>query len=92
MDRGIDQSPLIEAIRAQKNLSQVYCISETGEKIAQELDTDAMTYAHVDEFFEEIEKSGFSGKTILYSPGAASYNQYINMVDRGRKFGENIPR
>ncbi|EKD89783.1 MAG: UDP-N-acetylmuramoylalanine-D-glutamate ligase [uncultured bacterium] len=41
---------------------------------------------------KEIKKEAREGDTILFSPGATSFNLFQNEFDRGRKFNEAVQK
>tara|TARA_Y100001954_G_C15531460_1_gene464349 strand:- start:419 stop:565 length:147 start_codon:yes stop_codon:yes gene_type:complete len=42
--------------------------------------------------FKDVKKDNFSKKTILFSPAAASFDNFKNFEDRGKYFNELIKK
>ncbi len=49
-------------------------------------------YDNLEELLIELKKEAKTGDTILFSPGATSFNLFQNEFDRGRKFNEAVQK
>lgn len=50
------------------------------------------TYNNLEALLQDIKKEAKAGDTILFSPGATSFNLFQNEFDRGRKFNEAVQK
>ncbi len=50
------------------------------------------TYDDIEKLLKDVKRTAEPGDTILFSPGATSFNLYKNEFDRGRKFNEAVEK
>ena len=89
-DRGIDYRPLADYLN-ENPVPHLLFTGKAGERMMQWIggDHEGMThycYADLEEAFDYIKKQAKPGDVCLLSPAAASYDQYKNFEERGRKF------
>lgn len=90
MDRGVDQTPLIDFLRSS-NIQNIICMSETGRKIAGLLPEDRTYFAENLEKAVRIAKARTpKGGICLLSPAAASYGEFKNFEEKGDRFQELV--
>lgn len=87
-DRGYDASTVARAIGAS-TLRTVITLPETGHAIAAAVRAAGLSVAiHEEESLPAAVERAFattaSGETVLFSPGAPSYNQYASFEERGK--------
>jgi UDP-N-acetylmuramoylalanine--D-glutamate ligase len=86
-DKGIDLTPLVEAIRASG--VHVYLSGQTAKAIASQLVPHAATVARFATFDESVRAARSDsrpGDVILLSPGCASWGQFPDYRARGDHF------
>lgn len=92
MNKGLDYQELAEEIG--KNAKAVYFLDgdATEELIKYIKDTSIIKgkYSDLEKLLEDIKKQAKPGDTILFSPGATSFNLFQNEFDRGRKFNQAV--
>lgn len=74
-------------------LSSLWFLPDTGHRIADALDLDALPYpaakvTSLEELFDKIATTPEAFDALILSPGAPSYNQFNNFEERGLKFLE----
>lgn len=88
-DRGIDYSSLIQYLN-ENPLKYVMVTGEAGKNIkdllSESYKREIITYKDMDAAFDFIKSNAESNDVCLLSPAAASYDQYVNFEERGRKF------
>jgi UDP-N-acetylmuramoyl-L-alanine---L-glutamate ligase len=93
-DRGIDYSELIDYINNNNNdLEYIYCIPDTGIQIGNKINKSTIKLEYVDnleQVIKEIFKLNLKNKICALSPASASYNQFKNFEERGKKYKEYI--
>ena len=52
----------------------------------------AKTYNDLEKLLQDVKEIAKPGDTILFSPGATSFNLFQNEFDRGRKFNEDVEK
>lgn len=92
-DRGLDLTPIKQAIYSAPNLEKAILIGETKEKLAK--DEDSEKYILEDTLENAVktaknlaEKS--KNAVVLLSPGAASFDMFKDFYERGDKFQEIV--
>lgn len=95
-DRGLDQTPLIQSIRAASQAGQLrglVLLPDTGATLARQLHTHHSSQAlpctrvaSMPAALTAAQHLGQSGDAILLSPGAASFNLFRDYADRGAQF------
>lgn len=90
MDRGIDYSPLISAVKEYKDIQFIFCYA-SGKRIFDEVsECNNVTYVEdLKSAVEEAKKITTAGSCIM-SPAAASYGYYKNFMDRGEHFKDYV--
>lgn len=88
-DRGVDYTPLIERILADK-VQTVICLGASGKRIHDALAERGMqhlfTAASMKEVIKIAKKETPKGGVILLSPGAPSFGLFRDYADRGKTF------
>lgn len=91
-DKGVDLAPMIPAAA---RCHRVYTIGATGPKLAFEIHQNKGAVVHCGDLDTALEQAAMSarpGDVILLSPGCASWDQFKNYEERGRRFVERIRR
>ncbi|MFC1627254.1 UDP-N-acetylmuramoyl-L-alanine--D-glutamate ligase [Patescibacteria group bacterium] len=94
-DRGINQTPLAEAI-INSSIPTVILFPDTGKKIKKIIEKRAKRKINLLEAksMKQIVKFAFenteTGKICLLSPGAASFNMFRDYKDRGDQFKKAV--
>ena len=89
-DRGIDYEPLAEYLQ-EHPVPHLLFTGNAGERMRALLknngiNTDVQLYGSMEEAFAYLTSHAQNGDVCLLSPAAASYDQYKNFEERGRKF------
>lgn len=89
-DRGIDYTPLIDYL-IQHPLANILLTGNAGTRILEGLKNGnypnaTSIFNNLEEAFQYIKQHGKEGDNCLLSPAAASYDQYKNFEERGKKF------
>ena len=87
MDRGIDYSPLYEAVSTYKDIQFIFCYA-SGKRIFDEVSKTCANAGYVEDLrsaVEEAKKITAAGSCVL-SPAAASYGYFKNFEERGDYF------
>ena len=89
-DRDIDYTPLADFL-AVNHVPHLLFTGKAGERIMKLLMDRGITsqmhiYASMEEAFAVVKANAKQGDVCLLSPAAASYDQYKNFEERGRKF------
>lgn len=89
-DRGQNYDDLIARLPAAP-ISSLWLLPDTGHRIAEGLNLDALPYpatqvASLEDLFEQIAQLPDSFDALILSPGAPSYNQFKNFEERGQSF------
>ncbi|MCC7387606.1 MAG: UDP-N-acetylmuramoyl-L-alanine--D-glutamate ligase [Phycisphaerales bacterium] len=82
-DKGSDLSP-IAAKSAE--IAGLYCIGKTGPKLAAAAGEKARNAITLDRAMREVRANTRRGDIVLLSPGCASWDQFENFEQRGRRF------
>lgn len=105
MNKGMDYTKCAEAIR--KNTKSVFFLegdatSEIQKILAKNFRKEKVpsyptlqvgdVYNNLVQLLTSVKKVAKSGDTILFSPGATSFNLFQNEFDRGRKFNEAVKK
>lgn len=91
MDRGVDQSKLIEFLN-NSNVNNIICMPETGFKIYNMLDASKKSYK-VDTLKDAVKiakRVTKKGCSCVLSPSASSYNEFKNFEEKGRIYKELV--
>jgi len=91
-DKGLDYKPVAQAL---KNSSTKFVIlfGENKNKIAKAIKGYKMTFAKdLKEALVTAFKNSKAGEAIIFSPGATSFDMFIDYKDRGKKFNEIVKR
>ncbi len=97
MNKGLEYHKLAEEIE-KGGINSVYLIEGDATKDLQKYIRNTSlikgkgAYDNFDELLEEIKNKAKSSDTVLFSPGATSFNLFQNEFDRGRKFNESLKR
>jgi UDP-N-acetylmuramoylalanine--D-glutamate ligase len=82
-DKGSDLTP-IAAKSAE--IAGLYCIGKTGPKLAAAAGERAHNAITLDRAMREVRANTRRGDIVLLSPGCASWDQFENFEQRGRRF------
>lgn len=92
MDKGLEYSVLAGQI--EKRAKAVFFLDgDATEKIKQGIKEHRMmrdTYSDLLHLLRDVKKEAEPGDTVIFSPGATSFNLFQNEFDRGRKFNNAI--
>lgn len=88
MDRKVDYQSLVDYIN-YSDLKYVVCLKETGHKLAPLFNKETILVESLEEAVKVVYDLG-SKQVCALSPGAASYNQFKNFIERGNKYKEYI--
>ena len=86
-DKKINLKPLLRPIKERTN--QVILIGQTG-RVLHKLIPGSIHAGVLDQAMEIATSSANPGDIILLSPAAASYDQFGNLEERGRRFKELV--
>lgn len=89
-DRDIDYAPLVDFLSANQ-IPHLLFTGKAGERMMKMLVDRGVRsqmhgYSSMEEAFEVLKAFAKEGDVCLLSPAAASYDQYKNFEERGRKF------
>lgn len=91
-NKGLDYHDLSQVIAISSNIKQVIFFGEVGGEMSSlcaasgcEHYTEVST---LDEAMAEVKRIARAGDTVLFSPGAASFDQFANYSQRGQKFNQ----
>src|SRR3989338_1731752 len=98
MNKGLEYHEVAAAIETAKSIKLVYFLEgDASKEIAKYIRDTAIIggkgfYNDLVNLLKEIKKEAREGDTILFSPGATSFNLFQNEFDRGRKFNEAVQK
>ena len=89
-DRDIDYTPLVDFL-AVNYVPHLLFTGKAGERMMtmmkdRGVPSQMYTYSSMEEAFDVVKANSREGDVCLLSPAAASYDQYKNFEERGRKF------
>ncbi|MDR2778047.1 MAG: UDP-N-acetylmuramoyl-L-alanine--D-glutamate ligase [Rickettsiales bacterium] len=87
LDRQQDYSEILEFIEKNKNVSKVFLIGQTGEKLVGKLKNSEF-FKNLEDLIKSIKNHNLENITVLLSPAAASFDMFENFKTRGNKFKE----
>lgn len=94
MDKGLDYTKLAHEI--DRKVKSVYFIDGTAtEKLRpmlKHINIVRSIYTDFDTLLKDVRLEAKEGDTVLFSPGATSFNFFQNEFDRGRKFNIAVER
>lgn len=90
LDRKVDYQSLIDYIN-DSCLEVVVCLKETGHKLAPFFNKEVILVETLEEAVKVVYDLG-EEQVCALSPGAASYNQFKNFIERGNKYKEYIKK
>jgi len=94
-NKGLDYSALVRELSLARNIKMVYLFGALGRELTL-LFEDAKNkikftvVSTLAEALQQTKKIAKSGDTVLFSPGAASFDQFANYVVRGQQFNKLI--
>lgn len=94
-NKGLDYSALVRELSLARNIKMVYLFGALGRELTLLFEdvknkikfTVVSTLA---EALQQTKKIAKSGDTVLFSPGAASFDQFANYIVRGQQFNKLI--
>ena len=92
LDRNINYLKLVSYIN-KSDINNIICMPDTGYKIAESLNRQLRNVYEVQTLKEAVgiaKKKTKKGKICLLSPGAASYNQFKNYIEKGNMYQKYI--
>lgn len=94
MDKGLDYSKLAHEI--DRRVKSVYFIDGTAtdklRPMLKHINIVRSIYTDFDTLLKDVRLEAKEGDTVLFSPGATSFNFFQNEFDRGRKFNVAVER
>ncbi|MBX4191363.1 MAG: UDP-N-acetylmuramoyl-L-alanine--D-glutamate ligase [Candidatus Doudnabacteria bacterium] len=89
-DKGLDFTPLGEAIRQNNKIRGVVVIGQVTDKILKSLEgckgTVATGAKNMSEILSMANKIAQKGDSVLFSPATSSFDQFKNETDRAEQF------
>ncbi len=93
-NKGLEYDGLINKISGQENIRKVYVIGALEEdikKLCSDERCNKFEYSKtLDNTIKRIKEDRKPGDIVLFSPGAASFDQFKNYVTRGQKFNQLV--
>jgi UDP-N-acetylmuramoylalanine--D-glutamate ligase len=94
MDKDLDYEEL--AFEIDRKVKSVYFLegdaTDQIKKYLKHKNILRSIYTDLNLLLKDIQQEAKKGDTILFSPGATSYNLFQNEFDRGKKFNEAVKR
>lgn len=101
VDRGLHLEPFTLSIQQNTHIQHVICYGEEGARIAHTLQEASIPHTVMSDVFENVLKEAIThtpqGGTILFSPGAPSFDMFTDYIARGEafdalleKYGQNL--
>ncbi|MDR1425399.1 MAG: UDP-N-acetylmuramoyl-L-alanine--D-glutamate ligase [Rickettsiales bacterium] len=88
-DRQQDCSKIVDFINKTGNIRKIFLIGQTGKKMMNIL-AGAEYSSSLEELLESLGTQDLEDATVLFSPGAASFDMFKNFEERGNKFKELV--
>ncbi|HSN02818.1 MAG TPA: UDP-N-acetylmuramoyl-L-alanine--D-glutamate ligase [Acidimicrobiales bacterium] len=94
-DRGVDYSPLVEALAARTRPTSVITMGLAGNRIAEEIaargvDVDVVPAASMEEAVSVARARLARGGVVVLSPAAPSFDRYRNWLERSEDFAAHV--
>ncbi len=90
VDRGLHLEPFALAIQQNTQIQHVICYGQEGARIALTLQNASIPCTVMSDIFESVFKEAIErtpqGGTILFSPGAPSFDMFTDYIARGEAF------
>ncbi len=94
MNKGMDYKEFAKIVDTK--CKKVFLLEgDATEKIKELMDNQdliAGTYNNLEKLLKDVKAIVISGDTVLFSPGATSFNLFQNEFDRGRKFNQAVQK
>lgn len=90
VDRGLHLEPFAQAIQRSPYIKNVLCFGQEGVRIKETLHTHNILSQHIDGSLSDVFKCAIQitkqGGTVLFSPGAPSFDMFKDYTERGNAF------
>jgi len=91
-DKGLDYKPVAQALK-NSSTKLVVLFGENKKKIAKAIRGNKLVFAkNLEAALKTALKNFQFGETIIFSPGAASFDMFVDYKDRGKKFNEIVKK
>lgn len=90
VDRGLHLEPFAQAIQKSPYIKNVLCFGQEGIRIQETLSKHNISSQYIDgplsQVFKQAIQTTKEGQTILFSPGAPSFDMFKDYIERGNAF------
>ncbi|MFZ2152381.1 MAG: UDP-N-acetylmuramoyl-L-alanine--D-glutamate ligase [Minisyncoccia bacterium] len=90
VDRGLHLEPFAQAIQRSPHIKNVLCFGQEGARIKETLSAHNISSQYIDGSLLDVFKHAIQitkeGGTILFSPGAPSFDMFKDYTERGNAF------
>lgn len=91
-DKGLDYKPVTEALK-NSFTKLVVLFGKNKKKIARAIKGNKIIFAKdLRAALKSALKNSRAGETVIFSPGAASFDMFVDYKDRGKKFNEIVKK
>jgi len=90
VDRGLDLTPFVHALQSSSWITNIICYGEEAVRISKALTEASITHIILIDTFESIFARAIAltqkNSTVLFSPGAPSFDMFNDYIARGKAF------